>query len=214
MTTQGTVMDGRTGGARRQRHTARERRVEAVATVLELAAEGSPGEITTAAIADRMGLTQGALFRHFATKEAVWEAVMEWVSGQLLGRLAAAVAEAEGRGALAVLEAMFLAHVDFIVRHPGVPRMLFGEIQRPDDSAPKQLVRALMERYRKRLAEWIRRGRDSGEIAAEVDPAAAATLFIGIIQGLVLQSLVAGESARMRRQAPQAFALYKRGIQA
>ncbi len=41
---------------------AEERRAVIVETVLVLAAEGNPSKITTAAIADRMGLTQGALF--------------------------------------------------------------------------------------------------------------------------------------------------------
>ena len=63
---------------------AEERRAVIVETVLELAAEGNPAEITTAAIAERMRLTQGALFRHFQSKDAVWSAVMEWVAERLL----------------------------------------------------------------------------------------------------------------------------------
>jgi len=41
------------------------RRAATVQAVVDLAAEQNPAEITTTAIADRMGLTQGALFRHF-----------------------------------------------------------------------------------------------------------------------------------------------------
>jgi hypothetical protein len=51
-----------------------------------------------------------------------------------------------------------------------------------------------------------------GEVASEVDTAAAATLFIGTIQGLVMQSLLAGSVEHMRAQAPGAFAIYSRGI--
>ena len=40
-----------------------ERRAHTVATVLALAAERDPIEITTAAIAERMQVTQGALFQ-------------------------------------------------------------------------------------------------------------------------------------------------------
>jgi AcrR family transcriptional regulator len=45
-----------------------------------LAGSQNPSEITTAAIAKHMNLTQGALFRHFPNKEAIWQAVMEWVA--------------------------------------------------------------------------------------------------------------------------------------
>ena len=41
------------------------RREVTVEAVIALAAEHNPGDITTSAIARHMGLTQGALFRHF-----------------------------------------------------------------------------------------------------------------------------------------------------
>ena len=61
--------------------SAEERRAATVQAVVDLAAEQNPAEITTTAIADRMGLTQGALFRHFPTKESILEAMMSWVGG-------------------------------------------------------------------------------------------------------------------------------------
>lgn len=47
-----------------------ERRAVTVEAVIELAAEQNPNDITTSAIAKRIGLTQGALFRHFPSKDA------------------------------------------------------------------------------------------------------------------------------------------------
>jgi hypothetical protein len=46
----------------------------------------------------------------------------------------------------------------------------------------------------------------------DLDSDAAATLFIGTIQGLVMQSMLAGDVARIRRDAPGVFAIYLRGI--
>ncbi len=187
-----------------------QRRAVTVAAVLALAAEQNPSEITTAAIAQRMNLTQGALFRHFPSKEAIWQAVMEWVAEQLLARLAEAA-----RGAaspLAALEAMFMAHLEFASTHPGVPRIIFGELQRGGDTPAKRMTRNLIDRYGERLRELISEGQGQGELAREVDPVAAATLFIGTIQGLVMQALLSGDIARMRAEAPGVFAIYRRGI--
>src|SRR5690606_5475539 len=107
------------------------RRALTVATVVDLAAEQNPSEITTTAIATRMRVTQGALFRHFRSKDAIWQAVMEWVAERLVERLERAIRDAASP--LATLEAMFFAHVEFLAEHPGVPRMLFGELQRAGD---------------------------------------------------------------------------------
>ena len=187
-----------------------ERRAVTVEAVIALAAEQNPGEITTAAIAKHMGLTQGALFRHFPSKDAILQAVMEWVAERLLARVDQAAQAAASP--LAALESMFMAHIDFVAQHPGVPRMLFGELQRAVDTPAKRMARTLIDRYGKRLSALIEQGKERGELAQEVDTAAAATLFIGTIQGLIMQSLLAGNTKRMRADAPGAFAIYRRGI--
>ena len=189
---------------------ANERRAVTVEAVIALAAEQNPGEITTAAIARHMGLTQGALFRHFPSKDAILQAVMEWVAERLLARVDKAAQAAVSP--LAALEAIFMTHIDFIAQHPGVPRMLFGELQRAADTSAKMMARTMLDRYGKRLSALIEQGKAQGELAAEVNTAAAATLFIGAIQGLVMQSLLAGKSGQMRTGAPGAFAIYRRGI--
>lgn len=187
-----------------------ERRAVTVETVVELAAEQNPSEITTAAIATRMGLTQGALFRHFPSKDAIWRAVMDWVAERLMARVDRAARSAASP--LGALEAIFMAHVALIAEHPGVPRMMFGELQRPGDSATRRMVQALLERYRDRLRALIEQGRASGELDPEVDPDQAALLFVGTIQGLVMQSLVAGDVQQVRRDAAGAFTTLCRGI--
>jgi len=186
------------------------RRAETVEAVIALAAERNPGDITTAAIASRLGLTQGALFRHFPNKDAILEAVMTWVSDRLLARVETAMAGAATP--LAAMEAAFLAHAAFVSEHPGVPRMLFGELQRSEDTAAKRLVRTLLGRYRERLARLVEQGKREGSIAADVDTGVALSGFIGTLQGLVIQSLLSGEPGRIREGAPAAFALYRRGI--
>jgi len=187
-----------------------ERRTVTVEAVVELAGTQNPSEITTAAIAKHMHLTQGALFRHFPTKDAIWQAVMEWVAERLLARIDFAAKDIESP--LAAMQAMFMSHIEFVAEHPGVPRMMFGELQRAEQTAPKRIVQTLIQRYGERLYRLIEQGKACGELSAELDTEAAATLFIGTIQGLVMQSLLAGNVERIRDDAPRVFAIYQRGI--
>ncbi|HQW37470.1 MAG TPA: TetR/AcrR family transcriptional regulator [Usitatibacteraceae bacterium] len=187
-----------------------ERRAVTVDAVVQLAAERNPSDITTTAIAKHMGVTQGALFKHFPTKDSILQAVMEWVAERLMARVEAAARSAPSP--LAAIEAMFLAHVEFVAEHPGVPRMLFGELQRAELTAPKRMAQALVRRYAERLRTLVEDGKACGEIHATVDGDAAATLLVGMIQGLVMQSLLAGDVGHVRRDAPRVFAIYRRGI--
>ena len=105
-----------------------------------------------------------------------------------------------------------MAHVEFVAEHPGVPRMMFGELQRAGETAPKRMAQALIRRYGERLHRLIEEGIARGELNPALDVEAAATLFVGTIQGLVMQSLLAGNVANIRRDAPRVFAIYRRGI--
>jgi AcrR family transcriptional regulator len=195
----------------RPRHLpADERRAVTVRTVVELAAEQNPSELTTAAIASRMNLTQGALFRHYRTKDEIWEDVIGWVAEQLLARVDEATKGVASP--LAALEAAFGAHVEFVVLHPGVPRMLLSELQRGEDTAARRKARTLMAQYGERLTALVEAGKARREVAAEVETAAAVAQLVGTIQGLILQSLLAGDPGRIRSGAPGAFAIYRRGI--
>lgn len=196
--------------SRQKNLPAEERRNVTVEAVIELAGKNNPDSITTAAIAKHMHLTQGALFRHFPNKEAIWQAVMKWVAKHLMERIDKA---AEGVDTpLDAMESMFLAHVNFVSEHPGAPRMLFGELQGAKPTPAKRLAKEMMKQYATRLNRHIEAGKVRGELAPELDSQAAATLFIGTIQGLVMQSLMSGDMKKMRADAPRVFAIYRRGI--
>jgi len=102
--------------------------------------------------------------------------------------------------------------VDFVVAHPGVPRFIFHELQQPADTAAKEEVRALLQGYRKLLLRELNAAIQQGQVPADLDLEAAATLFVGIVQGLVMQSMLTGKPATMKAQADRVFALYLRGI--
>lgn len=184
---------------RRRRLNTDARQREIVATVLALARERGPDAITTQAIADRMGMTQGAVFRHFPDKEAIWLAVFAWVREALGAAFAAAMRKADTP--LARIEQAFLAHVAFIAANPGVPRVVFHELQYPGDSPVRADVRAMITGYRQRLKQLFAQAKAAGELRDDLDAALASVLFIGAVQGLVIQASLADDEAAMVRRA-------------
>ncbi len=177
---------------------------------LRLAREMSPGLITTTDIAAAIGVTQGAVFKHFVSKDAIWLAAMAWVREELSCALEAAASAQESP--IDALGAVFKAHIAFVLAHPSVPRLIFHELQRPADSPIKQEVRILLKGYRKLLRRLLDAAAGRGEVSREVDLDAAATLFVGVVQGLVMQSMVAGNAVSMKAQANLVFTIYRRGI--
>ena len=190
--------------------TADERKFETVKAVIDLASEQNPAEITTNEIAKKMGLTQGAIFRHFPNKDSILEATLQWVAVKLLEKVDKAARNEES--CIAALKAMFLSHVNFVYQHPGVPRMLFGELQKTNDSLAKKMVLTLLKQYQQRLKVLFKKAVTNNELKASIDIEVAIVMYMGMVQGLVVRSLLADKDANIKEFAPKVFDIYIAGL--
>lgn len=195
-----------------KRRSSKERRALAIDAVIDLASGMNPADITTAAISERMGLTQGALFRHFPTKDAVLQAVMESVSERLLSRIDEAVREETAP--LEALRAIFMAHVGFIESNPGVPRLLFSELQRTEETGAKRAVAAFLEASATRILVQLDEAKKLGLVSPDICSRSAAMSLVGSVQGLVIQAMLSGRVGDIGAGAEGVFAVWRRGVSA
>lgn len=85
-------------------------------------------------------------------------------------------------------------------------------MQKPADHPVKQRVCGLLDRYRRRVAELLAQAKAQALVDPALDEAAAATLFVGTVQGLVVQTLLAGDPQTLQPAARRLWPLYLRGI--
>jgi len=155
-------------------------------------------------------LTQGAIFRHFPTKDDIWLAAIHWVRGRLMKVVDSAAIK--GKDPLDALERMFFAHVAFIARHPAIPRMVFSDQLLRRDTRLKLMIQEILTGYEARIADLLGQAKEAGLARQDVDEDSAATLFIGMIQGLVLQSSIFGGRRSLIDEAKKVFPIYLDGI--
>lgn len=194
----------------RKRLGADERREEIIRVTLDLAAKQGVDDVTTQDMAQAMGVTQGAVFRHFPSKDAIWLAVMQWVRERLLAVLGAAAAS--GRDPLDALERMFFAHIEFIAAHPAIPRVLMSEHLHGRGGALRRLVTEIMLSYEAKISGLLEAARVQGLARPDLDPHAAATLYIGMIQGLVLQASILRDQRTLSKEAVRTFPVYLQAV--
>lgn len=194
----------------RKRLSTEERQEEIVRVAVELAADKGVESVTTQDMAQAMHVTQGAIFRHFASKDDIWYAVIVWVRERLMGVLEKAAAG--GTDPLDTVQRMFSAHMGFIAQHPAIPRLLFSELLHKKNSRFRELIVGLIAGYEARIAGLLEHAKAQGLVRADLDCSSAALLYIGMIQGLVLRSNVMDGAQTLQATAQATFAVFCAGL--
>jgi len=194
----------------KKRMSSEDRQSEIIRVAVELAAEKEVSSVTTQDMADAMRLTQGAIFRHFASKDDIWLAVMGWIQKNLMKVLSKAAADASDP--LDAIHRMFIAHISFISKHPAIPRIIFSELQNKKSGKMRQLIQEIMSGYEGRIAGLLEAAKEQSLVDAGLDSRSAAVLYIGMIQGLVMQVAIFGGKRSLLQEAEKTFPIFLHGI--
>ncbi len=188
------------------------RREQILTAVLDLLATTPLERLTTRHIAERVGVTQPALFRHFQSREALLLAVAQEARLALSMKLTHLLAQPMPPLERCLAVASLLA--DFVDLHPGLPRLLFADLA---FEAPelRLAVQHLVTMQHTLVTTLVGDARRDGAVRQAVQPEAAATLFVGMVQGLALQGLLAGEQAPrpMRERLGPVAALWRAALE-
>jgi len=182
-----------------------ERREEIIQATLDLAAEKGARNASTQAIADRVGIAQATVFRHFRTRDEIFAAALEWV-GRMLFRAIAGPLSGDG-SAVQRLRDLIDRQLDFISGRKGVPRLLLSDRLHLENPALKRIVLGIMGRYTAAVSRLIRDGQDRGEFRTDLDPDRIAGMLIAMIQGLVLRWSLSDFSFRLEKSGGDIWAV-------
>ena len=194
----------------KRRLSTEERQSEINRVAVDLAADKGVDSVTTQDMADAMHLTQGAIFRHFATKDDIWVAVIEWVRERLMKVLDKAAADATDP--MDAIERVFSAHITFVSKHPAIPRLLFSELLHKKNSKLRQLIEGIISGYETKISGLLEAAKSQSLVSDDLDSQSAAVLYIGMIQGLVMQSSIFGGKRSLQHQAEKTFPIFLHGI--
>lgn len=162
-----------------------QRQQEIVEAALELAAEQGVKKVTTQAIADRVGIAQPTVFRHFPNRDAIFAAAIDWLARGLFAALGAFFT---GSGpADERMRALIHAQLAFIERNKGLPRILFSDRLHLESPVLKAAVQRIMRRYMEQIASLVRAGQAEGRFRSDLDPEVTACHVAALIQGTVMR---------------------------
>lgn len=164
------------------------RREQIARAALALLAELPLERLTTREIAAAVGVSQPALFRHFASREEILLAGVELARGELEGQVVRLFAPGDGAPKPPLDQCADLARtlIRYVQQYPGVPRLLFADLAL-ELPRLRLAVGALVSMPRALVAERVGEAQRQGSARRGVDPQAAGALFVSMLQGVFLQ---------------------------
>ena len=166
--------------------------------------------VTIDAIAERVGLTEGAIYRHFASKRQILSLLIDDIETNLLKTVRNA--RVEGASAMENLERILEAHLSDVESHRAVSFIIITEAVSFDGIGLSARVSLMLTHYLEFLRGVLEEGIREGSIRPDLDPDAAATAFLGMVQSTATLWALNSYSMTLAEQRGQMWSIYKRGV--
>ena len=102
-----------------------QRRQDILQALAEMLEQPKGDKITTAALARKLGFSEAALYRHFASKAQMFEGLIEFIESSVFG-LINQIAERHDDGLTQARDIVAML-LQFASQNPGMTRVLIGE---------------------------------------------------------------------------------------
>jgi TetR/AcrR family transcriptional regulator len=171
-----------------------ERRLEILKALAGMLEQPKWGKITTAALAEKLDVSEAALYRHFASKAQMYEGLIEFIESSVF-TLANKIAqdEADGRMQAVKLVEMLLA---FAEKNPGMVRVMTGDALVGEHERLQARMNQFYERFESTLKQALRqdqmRPADGGHKPSDADVAAHAGMLVRYALGCLHQFAKSG----------------------
>jgi AcrR family transcriptional regulator len=142
--------------------------------------------LNIAQVARLVGVVPSALYRHFASKDAIIDTVMGLVRERLMENVRA-VTDAVS-DPFEQLRLLLKRHVQFIAENQALPRIIFSEQVYEGRPGRRRAMFRTIQAYLDKVADVVRKGQIEGRIRKDLDASTVAVMFLGLIQPAAILS--------------------------
>lgn len=186
-------------------------RRQQILEVLAQELETHPGNrITTAGLARAVGVSEAALYRHFASKAKMYEALIDFSEESvfgLIGRILEQETEADTR-----CEHIAQLLLGFAERNPGITRVLLGDALVGENERLRVRVGKFFDRIETQLKQILREANLSAGRRSAVSIDVAANHIMVLVEGRMNQYVRSNFENKPSRDFAELWAALKVGL--
>lgn len=169
----------------RKRPKPGERRVQILQTLASMLEQPGAERVTTAALAARLGVSEAALYRHFASKAQMFEGLIDFIEQSLFTLVNQITALGEAprsdgpRQAAQVLGVL----MQFAERNPGMVRVMVGDALVFEHERLQQRMNQLFDKIEASLRQCLRVPAEVPSLTPTVDAQVLAATLVAFALG-------------------------------
>jgi TetR/AcrR family transcriptional regulator len=165
----------------RGRRTPGARRLEILQALASMLEDPRGDRVTTAALAARLGVSEAALYRHFASKAQMFEGLIEFIETTVIGL----INEIESRESSGLAQAARIVRMllDFAATNRGMTRVLIGDALVSEHERLQERMNQLHERIESSLRQSFRVAAADPGAAPGADASARAAVAMAYVVG-------------------------------
>ena len=158
-----------------------ERKTQILQTLASMLEQPHGEKITTAALAAKVGVSEAALYRHFASKAQMFEALIEFIEESVFSLVSQITqSERDGRAQVQQMVAMLL---NFAEKNPGMVRVLIGDALVHEDARLQTRINQLLDRIESSLKQALQLGAATNSGVASSPASAHANALCAFVIG-------------------------------
>lgn len=154
-----------------------ERQIQIISAAIELIAEKSIQELTIKNLGNKLGVTDGAIYRHFESKTDILLGILRMF--QARAKICMESACTSDLPALQKIENLFQNNFRYFTEFPSVTAVIFSESIFQNDSVLAQEVHQLLTMLEKALSCAVEKGQENGEICTLIPKKQLIRIIIG-----------------------------------
>ena len=159
------------------------RKHQIVHTARKIVATKGMAFFTIQELAREVGVSEGAIYRHFKSKDDILLVLIQDIERNLLDAVSDSARPQEG--SMDQMKHLFRRHFSSLERRSGISFVVVAEALRFGDTQVKEATSQVVERYLNMIDSILKAGVQGGEIDKDVDTRAAALMFFGMVQASV-----------------------------
>lgn len=166
------------------------RQIQIIEAALEIIATIGIQNLTIKTLAAKIDVTEGALYRHFSSKNEILGGIADLFktsSTETLDR----IVQSQLTGGEKI-KAFLLDRSQQFVQNPTLVQVMFSEEMFKDNDELKKKVHETMQAHRKLLNEAILEGQKTGQIRKDVSPQHLFTVIMGAFRLMVTRWKLSG----------------------